>query len=165
MKREKKTRVINPKGISYMNYAKWLCMIMVILFMALIFYLMTCQHLSYAELILENPILLAGFIDCLGNVIVYLFIKKDTLKLKENEDVLYIQAKSILYVTIEACLLNMPCMIMLIISSMKCYSWDKQTMYKIKEIVKNKSCNFIGLSLSFFLIVILFYWILTSFSK
>ena len=67
MKKEKKLKVQDPKGIKYLSYAKWLCMIMVILFLAVILYLMSTQHLSYAALIQENPILLAGFIDCIGN--------------------------------------------------------------------------------------------------
>ena len=164
MKKVEKIQVDN-KGIKYLNYAKWLCMIMVIMFMVLIFYFMVTQHLSYTALIQENPILLAGFIDCLGNIIVYLLIKKDVERLENNDDVLYIQAKSILYVTVEACLLNMPSMIMLIISSMKCFVWDKKTTLKMWNEIKNKSYNYFGVLIFFFAIVISFYWILTSFSK
>ena len=164
MKKEKKVYSVKAKGIAYMNYAKWLSMIMVIIFMALILYFMVAQKLSYVAIIQENPILLAGFIDCLGNIIVSFLIKKDVEKLYKNEDVLYIQAKTLLYVTMEACLLNMPSMIFLIISSMKCYLWDKKTIMELWKTIKNRAIEFVGMSCLFLIIVICFYWILTSFS-
>lgn len=164
MKRKNKMK-INKKGIKYLKYARYASFLLILAFMGLIASMMYISKISYDQLIRNNPILLAGFIDCAGNLLLFFLMKKDINNIENNEQSYVIQIKLMIDIAIFACLLNFPALIALVIGTMKCFNWDKNTLVQLKAVGKSKWSFILGYCVGFLCLILCFYWALASFAN
>ena len=164
MKKNKRLK-INSQGIKYLKYARYTSFLLIIAFMGLVGSLMYTSKSTYFELIQKNPILLAGFIDCFGNLILFFLLKRDIEKIEYNEQDYLLPIKFILDMAVFACLLNLPALITMILGTMKSFYWDKKTFDQLKITGKSNWKFITGYSLCFLSLILCFYWVLASFTN
>lgn len=118
---------------------------------------------DYVGLIQKNPILLAGFLNCVGNLIIFFTLKKDINSLKINNNINVIKIKILFNIGALVCLFNFPALISLIIGCVKTFKWDRVVFCELKEcFIKEKKVH-ITYACTLLLIILCYYWIAFSF--
>lgn len=166
MKKIKNESLLKDKNFKYVNYARWLCLIFIVMFIGFIFTRMRILQISYPDLIRENPIFTAGFIVCLINLFLWWQTRTMILDLRKNIHVHYYRLLLCISVFVEFLLFNYPAAALFAFGLYKNFKWKNQPLRLSFEQLKKEGMlskflwNMIVIVLSLFMVL----WFIASFS-
>ena len=138
----KKKEIIKAKNklkqvskYTYLNYAKYACILIIVLFLIYIGGIANIEKVSFEELLSNNAIVITGFMICTANLYIWYVLKNFIKDIQQIEHIESIRINLMLLVIGQFILMNFISSILMIISLVKYFQWNSFSLKKaLKEI-------------------------------
>lgn len=161
---KQKNKLKQTGNYKYLRYAKFICILIVVLFLCYVAVLGNITKTSYETLLSENAIVITGFMICGANLYIWYVLKHFLEDLQIPQNVESIRLNLILVAIGQFILMNFISAILIVLSLRKYFQWN-QFSFKTtwKDIKKDKqSAVFYVTSIVLLLFIALVYGVYFS---
>lgn len=135
---KQKNKLKQIRNIKYLNFAKYACLFLIIMFLIYVGIVSAMLETSYEELLSKDPIVIVGFIICTANLYIWYVLKTFIKDIQSLEHIESIRMNLILMSIGQVLLLNYISAILMLLSLKKYFQWNDFSLKKtLKEIKKD----------------------------
>lgn len=132
---KQKNKLKATQNFKYLNYAKYACIIIIVLFLIYVASLSNLGAVSMESLLTSNPIVITGFMICTANLYIWYVLKNFINDVKKLEHIESVRINVMIMVIAQFVFMNFISAILMIISLVKYFQWNNFSIKKaLKEI-------------------------------